>query len=217
MRHQDILNQFTKLNKPIPKQREIAEALDYDIGKIGKRATRNSEYTEVEILQLEKFFDIKLSPDSWVKEKLQQKIIMTEVRDEFAADYYPDVFGSCGNGTFVLSECKEQISVPKKIVESFSSYKTYSVINAYGDSMMPYIHDKDLLVVEHYTGEQITDNRIYVFRFGDKIFVKRLVLNINQLVIKSDNTMYQPITIELNNDCDFQIIGKIVGLMRGTE
>lgn len=80
--------------------------------------------------------------------------------------------------------------------------------------MQPYIHDKDLLVVEHYGGEQIRDNRIYVFRIGDNIFIKRLVLNINQLVIKSDNVQYQPIVItELD---DVQIIGQIVGLMRST-
>lgn len=129
-------------------------------------------------------------------------------------DFYPDVFGSCGTGTFVLSEQKEKISVPKRNIEGFSPIKHYSVINAYGDSMMPYIQDKDELIVEHYDNEQIKDNRVYVFRLADKVFIKRLVLNINQIVIKSDNTMYEPIVIKGQELDDFEIIGKIVGLFR---
>ena len=80
--------------------------------------------------------------------------------------------------------------------------------------MMPYIHDKDKLIVEHWSGEQIRDNRVYVFRFGDNIFVKRLVQNINQIVVKSDNTIYDTMKIEAIDAGDLQIIGRIVGLMR---
>ena len=80
--------------------------------------------------------------------------------------------------------------------------------------MMPYIQDKDELIVEHYDNEQIKDNRVYVFRLADKVFIKRLVLNINQIVIKSDNTMYEPIVIKGQELDDFEIIGKIVGLFR---
>ena len=63
-------------------------------------------------------------------------------------------------------------------------------------------------------GEQISDNRIYVFRFGDNIFVKRLVLNIDQIVIKSDNKEYSTRNIEKDKLDDFQIIGRIVGIWR---
>ena len=69
--------------------------------------------------------------------------------------------------------------------------------------------------MQHYDGEQMRDNRVYVFRFKDSIFVKRLVLNITQLIIKSDNTKYKPMTVDLTaNSDDIQIIGQIVGLMR---
>ena len=128
--------------------------------------------------------------------------------------YYEDVYGSCGSGSFVFSESTQIIQVPKKIVLGYSGFKTYSVINASGDSMQPRIQDKDRLIVEHWNGEQITDNRVYIFRYKDQVFIKRLVLNLDQIVVKSDNKEYQTRYIEAPQADDFQIIGKIVGLMR---
>lgn len=160
------------------------------------------------------FQDKKKYVDKLANEYASKKISLIKTQETVDIDYYPDVFGSCGTGTFVLSQQKEKISVPKRYIEDFSSLKQYSIIKAYGDSMMPYIQDRDELIVEHYNNEQIKDNRVYVFRLGDKFFIKRLVLNINQVVIKSDNTMYEPVIIKGSDLEDFQIIGKIVGLFR---
>lgn len=128
-------------------------------------------------------------------------------------DYYPDVFGSCGTGVFVPSEQKDKISLSKDSITDYSEYAQYSVINAIGDSMTPFIEDKDKLIVKHWNGEQIKDNSVYVFRYFDEIFVKRLSKNIDQIVIKSDNPTYD--TRKITASKDFQIIGQIVGLLRG--
>ena len=131
-------------------------------------------------------------------------------------DYYPEVFGSCGSGKFVLSEQKELIQVPKKLFSHFSPQKQYSIINAIGDSMLPYIHNKDKLIVEHWQGEQIKDNQVYVFCYKDEIFVKRLVKNIDEIIVKSDNPdpMYRPRYIGKEDMNNVLIVGEIVGLMR---
>lgn len=136
--------------------------------------------------------------------------------NSLSLDYYPGVFGSCGSGRFVLSAEKELIQVPKKLFKTFSSVKHYSVINALGDSMLPYIQDKDRLIVEYWEGEQIKDNRVYVFCYKDEIFVKRLIKNVDEIIIKSDNPdpMYRPRFIEKENMNDVLIVGEIVGLMR---
>ncbi len=221
MRHNELLETLQNLTNAKPKQREIAEALGVDVGVIGKRASRNSEYSLEELQKINEFYGKRfyefdlfagLYGHNAAKNVLKKMTVNTE--NEILLDYYPEVFGSCGNGTFVLSECREPITVPRKCFTSFVSGKQYSVINAYGDSMMPYIHDKDKLIVEHWSGEQIRDNRVYVFRFGDNIFVKRLVQNINQIVVKSDNTIYDTMKIEAKDAGDLQIIGRIVGLMR---
>ena len=80
--------------------------------------------------------------------------------------------------------------------------------------MTPHILDRDRLIVEHYDGGQIRDNRIYIFRYYDNIFVKRLVLNLDQIIVISDNEKYQQRTIERSEVDNFQIIGRIVGIFR---
>ena len=138
------------------------------------------------------------------------------VDPQVTVDYYPEVFGSCGGGAFALSEVKEKIQLPLKLFNSFSKNKTYSVINAIGDSMAPTINDKDRLIVEHWDGEQIKDNHIYIFCYCDEIFVKRLSKNINEIIIKSDNPdgIYRPRYIEGADINNIIIIGEVVGLMR---
>ena len=84
--------------------------------------------------------------------------------------------------------------------------------------MLPLIQDKDKLIVEHFeSGDQIQDNRIYVFSYLDSIFVKRLVKNINELIIISDNpdkNIYKNICLQKDDMNNIYIIGQIVGLMR---
>ena len=144
------------------------------------------------------------------------KTALTE-EETVTLDFYPEVFGSCGGGAFVLSEEKEQINVPVKCFNfPFSKVKQYSVINAVGDSMQPFIYDKDKLIVEHCSGEQIKDNRVYVFCYCNEIFIKRLSKNINEIIIKSDNPdpCYRTRIIEKEDMNNIIIIGEIVGIMR---
>lgn len=234
MRHSEILTTLQNLTTHKPTQQEIANILGVSINTIGARAVRDSNYSIEEIKKIGDKLGVNLftkkNQKCWSELKGQNHFDVLESMLEaemtygvektleslFIADYYPEVFGSCGTGTFVPADYRESISVPKQCVNAYNANKKYSVIHAYGDSMQPYIHDKDLLVFEDYNGEQICDNRIYVFRYEDKIFIKRLVLNINQLIIKSDNAEYKPITVDLK-DADIQIIGKFAGLMRKAE
>ena len=130
-------------------------------------------------------------------------------------DYFPDVFGSCGNGVFQFSTKRELISIPKSsLFQHFNPSKQYFVINAYGNSMEPFIFDKDKLVVESWEGEQIIDNRPYLFCYKDEIFVKRLAKNVDQLMIIPENKDYDVRKLTGKELNDVNIIGQIVGLMR---
>ena len=163
---------------------------------------KDDELTQSQKEKIEKHYKIDLS-----------KPVISD--DSIIIDYYPDMFGSCGNGVFALSPIKEQLIVPKNaFFTRFSPVKQYSVINAYGDSMQPFICDKDRLIIEHYEGEQIIDNRPYIFCYKDEIFIKRLVKNVNQLVIIPDNKEYDTIKLIDNELENVNIIGQVVGLMR---
>jgi len=182
-----------------PSQAQIGKIIGVGASAIGNRVARDADFSDEEIEKIESFYGIVGQ-------------ISGNHNDCIELDYYPDVFGSCGTGSFILSEQKEKISLSKDSIMNYSSGAHYSVINAIGDSMTPYIQDKDKLIVKHWNGEQIKDNNIYVFRYCEEIFVKRLSKNIDQIVIMSDNPIYDVRKIPVSND--FQIIGQIVGLLR---
>lgn len=167
------------------------------------RVTRKQPLKEWEIIALDNAFLIDVN-------KTNQK------QDCITVDYYPEVYGSCGSGTLVVSEQKELIQVPKKFFTTFSPVKKYSVVKAKGESMRPTLQPDDKLIIEHWNGEQIIDNEIYIFCYKDEIFVKRLIKNIDEIIILSDNdeAIYRPRFVEKEETNNILIIGRIVGLMR---
>ena len=88
------------------------------------------------------------------------------------------------------------------------------MINASGNSMSPTIDNGDKLIVEHWNGSQIQDNKIYVFCFNNEFFVKRLSKNLDEIIIKSDNPEYRVRTINGNTANELTLIGKIVGVIK---
>lgn len=132
-------------------------------------------------------------------------------------DYYNDFFASCNNGNIVFSENKTKLPLPTSIISGYSKNKLYSMINAGGNSMAPTIDNGDRLIVEHWNGEQIQDNKIYVFCYNGEFFVKRLSKNLDEIIIKSDNPEYRMRTIDTNKIQDLQLIGKIVGAIKNFE
>lgn len=138
-----------------------------------------------------------------------------EEEETIMLDYYPSVLRDCMNGFFTLSEIKEKISVPRKaFFSNYSRNKKYSVLIAQGNTMEPLIFDGDNVIVEHYEGGQIVDNRPYLFCYNDKYFIKRLTDNVNQLVIMPENRLYDIIKLTKEEADDIKIIGQVVGLMR---
>lgn len=218
---QEYLQKYTSLNIS---QAEIARALGTTRSNISLRIKNKSQLTLpearkiVENLRINAPHEVLNGMLKTCGQYCESDTSMPDIVQENEATvdmaYYEDVYGSCRSGAFVFSESTKIIQVPKNIILSYSGFKTYSVVNASGDSMQPHILDKDRLIVEHWNGEQITDNKVYIFRFNDQIFIKRLVLNLDQIVVKSDNKEYQTRYIEAAAADNFQIIGKIVGLMR---
>lgn len=184
-------------------QQMIADALNVAQAAISGRIKRNSDFTLDELIKIEQAMGLPTGSLSGM-----------QTNDNcIDLDYFSDVWASCGTGAVVFEETSEKLSVPTSLIQNYSKTNRYSVINSRGDSMTPFIQDRDKLIVEHWNGGQIIDNCIYVFRYANELFVKRLVKNITQIVIKSDNPLYEPIKIT-DKDQDFEVIGQIVGLMR---
>lgn len=207
MQFNELFDALQNLIKVKPSVKSIANILEVSEKALYARKDRGSEFSLKELFTIETFYAL---PHGVLAGCVQNTTTDTNSID---LDYFSDVWASCGNGAVVFEETSEKISVPTSLIQNYSKANRYSVINARGDSMQPFLQNQDKLIVEHWNGGQIIDNCIYVFRYANEVFVKRLVKNITQIVIKSDNPLYEPIKIT-DKDQDFEIIGQIVGLMR---
>lgn len=88
--------------------------------------------------------------------------------------------------------------------------KELYVVFARGDSMEPTISDGDSLLVN--TAEKDPqDGHIYVIRSCDILWVKRIQRLLDgSLLLLSDNKIYPPMPLKLDESSDVEIIGKVV-------
>lgn len=201
MRHSELLERLQNLTQTRISQQAIANSLEIGQSAIGNRAVKDSSYSVDELMKIERAMGLPIGCLSGISSS------------DITLDFYPDVFGSCGNGSMVFSEASEKISVTKDIITNYSASNQYSIISARGSSMSPTINDDDKLVIQHNLNEQIIDDTVYLFRYNDELFIKRLVKNVDQIVCISENPRFQDRIIEPKED-NFSIIGKVVGLFR---
>ena len=180
-------------------QTMLADSLGITRQTISNRIKKESEVTVSELKRAEEYFNINIE---------------NSIADVAYIDYYSDTFASCGNGSFVFSDEKTKIAIPTSLIGGFSKNKMYSMINASGNSMSPTIDNGDRLIVEHWDGNQIQDDKIYVFCYNNEVFVKRLSKNLVEIIIKSDNPEYRTRTISGKPVEELILIGKIIATFK---
>lgn len=203
MRLDELITIVSNITGSYINQSMLADGLGITRQTVSNRIKNKSQVTVSELRRIEKFFNITL---------FNQPTDLSN--DIIQMDYYTDVFASCGNGSILFSEEKIKLPISTRLIGGFSTQKTYSMINASGDSMAPTINNGDKLIVEHWNGNQIQDNKIYVFCFNNEFFVKRLSKNLDEVIIKSDNPEYRVRTINGSTVNDLVLIGKIVGVIK---
>lgn len=203
MKLDELLKIISNKSGKYVNQSLLAEALGITRQTVSNRIKNESQVTVSELKRIEEYFNIALFND-----------ISEDESNVIYVNYYSDVFASCGHGAVVFSDDKIKIPLPTTLIDGFSERKVYSMINASGNSMSPTISDGDRLIVEHWNGEQIQDNKIYVFCFNQEFFIKRLSKNLDEIIIKSDNPEYRIRTISGSTVDELTLIGKIVGIYR---
>lgn len=188
MKYEKLLDRLQKTMGFKPTQTNLAEILGMNQAGIAGRAKRNSEFSEEEVQRIEQFFAINLSDDNTVE-----------------LSYYPSLFKGGGN--------EGVIKVSIACIPEYNANNNYIVISNVGDSMHPTIYNDDKLIILSTEGlEVIQDNKIYLFEYKNKPYLKRLVNNIDSIIIKSDSELVKDVIIK-----DFENLklnGRVVALMR---
>lgn len=80
-----------------------------------------------------------------------------------------------------------------------------------GDSMINAgIFEGDLVIIS--PQQEVNNNDIVIAIIGDDVTVKRFVKNDSQIFLKAENINYNP--IEVTNNENFRILGKVIGVTR---
>ena len=201
MKLDELLSIISNRTATTINQSMLADSLGITRQTISNRIKNESEVTVSELKKAEEYFKINLMG------------ISTD-EDIAYIDYYSDVFASCGTGSIVFSSEKTKLPIATSMISGYSKNKLYSMINATGNSMSPTIDSGDKLIVEHWQGNQIQDNKIYVFCYNNEFFVKRLSKNLDEIIIKSDNPEYRTRTIDGETKAELILIGKVVGSVK---
>lgn len=128
------------------------------------------------------------------------------VSQDVLIPYYDDIRASAGFGALNGNVREpEHIHLPRSLFSGACRSKT-EAIKCTGDSMTPFLKDGDVMFVDRSCLE-IKDGDVYVVRFGDDIFVKRLFKVPGKLIAKSDNALYPE--FDLTSDI-FEVLGKVI-------
>ena len=132
------------------------------------------------------------------------------------ANYYPDISVSAGYGRALLNEEQATtITIPVGILGNVSELnlrKRYDVLHVYGDSMLPYIKDGEIALIER--TEQASNGDVVIANIRDDLYIKYFERHpLGKWVkLRSHNKEYSD--IELVGD-EIEML-HIVGVLRAT-
>ena len=120
---------------------------------------------------------------------------------------------SCGYGSVVYNDSiTGKCLVPKKALRTYgASFTKTEIVYAQGDSMSPEIKSGDALLVDT-SQTNIIDGVVYAFNYDGQPMCKRLQKIGQEITALSANPLFKPFVIDYT--CQFNIVGRVVGLMR---
>lgn len=194
-------------------QTEFGEKLGISMRGIQKWENGESVPQQSSLLLLKQIYNI--NPD-WLLNGTGNMFLNDEIVDDtITVPYYQEVSAAAGSGALVYDEnTVKHIKISSAII-NINTGDNVCLINATGNSMMPVIDDKDLLLVD-LSQKLITDEGIYVIRLDTTLVVKRVQKILNGIILISDNPQYPPkeLTADNFNENDAAVIGKVIAVIK---
>lgn len=119
---------------------------------------------------------------------------------------------SAGGGSFETSnKITREYAFKRDFIERKGNAGNMVIMRVSGDSMEPEILDNDVVLIDQ-SKNTVLANKIYAVAFGECIYLKRIDMLPNQVVLKSSNKNYSPIYIDMNDQTEnqFKVIGRVL-------
>lgn len=200
---------------------DLAEAIGVDAANISRLETgKQKQFTEQALSNIARSLGVDIA-DLFTSDFKSNTVCknstgedVAQVKDVFRIEML-DVSASAGNGLIQGGDVIDVIHAIEYITDNavsmFGGRPTnhIKVINVRGDSMCPTIEPGDLIFVD-ISINQFDGDGIYVFGFDDKIYVKRLQMIPDKLLVISDNQIYREWGITSENEHRFMVFGKVL-------
>lgn len=207
---------ITELSERLNKNPSYVSRMLYEEGKPNKK-----NISDKVLFDIETAFNL---PRGWLDDltsydQLEPVIDSNNIKNDIKKEdgvkiEVLDISASCGNG--VITE-REFASVLRSIeftsdfaLKLFGRRSTehIKVITAKGDSMMPTIKSGANVYVDtkinYYDGDGV-----YVFVFDNEIYIKRIQVTGTEIIVISDNSVYEKWRLDKNSMNNFYIQGKV--------
>ena len=197
MKYSVLLDRLQNLTKRKISQSELCNILGLKQSAMGNRQSRDSNFSDLEIMTIEHHYNVILSE--------QSELIEIE---------HIHINPSCGFGTVVIDEPDiTPVKLGKKMIENIlrvSSPDNLKTFTASGDSMTDTIDDSNVLLVD--MGRTDYQNGgVFLLQKDNDWFVKRLRLRMTgELDIISDNTKYPIETFKPEDAVNIVVRGRVI-------
>ncbi len=169
---------------------------------------KNAQTVSHHIKQLEKYGYLRRALDN----PSQLEVLKHPIEDIAYITVYG--YAQCGNVSDFISEdnTKDRLAISTKLF-GISNLKNIFAIRAKGDSMSPYISDKDFVLVEKAESVNSSDIALVVDDGIPK--VKKVIKKDNRnFVLSSINSLKYP-DKDVKYSSDFFILGRAIAVIRG--
>jgi phage repressor protein C with HTH and peptisase S24 domain len=123
--------------------------------------------------------------------------------------YHKSIIISAGGGAINYEIDSSPLTIDKQLLDYInSSYKYTEVLHVFGDSMEPDIKDGSLVFVDK-SKTTIDMKSTYVVNTHDGLFIKRIEVKDDKIILQSTNNNFNDIAIA---SCDINIIGRVCGV-----
>mgnify|MGYP001373557719 CR=1 FL=1 len=188
-------------------QQQIADSIRWDRSKVS-RVLQGKQHDSLLNLGVEiaKHYGLE---EGWLLDRSDQEVIRD---DNYRLIRKFDTEASGGAGTLTTEENGEQIQVITEWLPKLPD-QSLAFITVVGDSMSPLMGSGDTILVHMNSG--FLGDGVYVLRLWESLHVKRVQrVAQDEYRIVSDNPIYKDLTITADDSDGFQIVGRVVRLVK---